>query len=95
METNTSINDVLEVNDKIQIILRQTNYTEEEANEKLKKYDFDHLRVIKSYFGITEKKAPLVKSVNQEIYRQLRQNLDSSIRDYKIRVENGSAKKLF
>ena len=95
METEGSMNGVLEINEKIQIILRQTNYTQEEAIEKLQQFNYDHLRVIKSYFGIAEKKAPLIKSVNQEIYKQLRQNLDGSMRDYKTRVENGTAKKLF
>ena len=32
--------------------------------------------------GITEKKAPPVKSINQEIYRQLRYKMNDSIRDY-------------
>jgi hypothetical protein len=38
--------------------------------------------------GITEKKIPPIKSVNQEIYKQLRYKLDSSMREYNIRKEN-------
>ena len=84
-----------EINNQIQVILRQTNYSEEEAREKLKEHNYDHLKVIKSYLGLTEKKAPVEKkSVNQEIYRQLRHKLDSNMRDYNTRVEKGEVKKV-
>lgn len=84
-----------EINNQIQVILRQTNYSEEEAREKLKEHNYDHLKVIKSYLGLTEKKAPVEKkSVNQEIYRQLRHKLDSNMRDYNTRVEKAEVKKV-
>ena len=68
--------------EKISIIIRQTDYNELTAREKLSEYNGDHIRVIKSFMGITEKKAPPVKSINQEIYRQLRYKMNDSIRDY-------------
>lgn len=83
-----------EIDNKIQIILRQTDYNEEYAREKLKEHNYNEISVIKSYLGITEKKAPPVKSVNQEIYRQLRSRLDTNMRDYQVRVEKGEAKKI-
>lgn len=61
-----------EQKEKIQMILRQTNYTEEEAREKLKETNNEPLQVIKKYLGITEKKAPTARTKNQEIYRQIR-----------------------
>ena len=62
-----------ETNDeKIQMILRQTDYSEEEANTKLQDHNGDPIQVIKEYLGITEKKAPMAKTKNQEIYRQIR-----------------------
>jgi lysyl-tRNA synthetase class II len=78
-----------DITNKIQVILRQTDYSEEVAREKLKESNFDHILVIKSFMGITEKKEPPIKSVNQEIYKQLRYKLDSSMREYNIRKENG------
>jgi hypothetical protein len=60
---------------KIQIIVLQTDYTEEEARTKLSEFGQDHMKVIRSYLGITEKKAPPFKSVNQEIYKQIRERL--------------------
>ena len=83
-----------QIDDKVQIILRQTDYSEDVAREKLKEYNFNEINVIKAYFGISEKKQPELKSINQEIYKQIRYKLDSNMRDYNIRVENGEAKKL-
>jgi hypothetical protein len=44
--------------------------------------------------GVTEKKTAPVKSLNQEIYKQLRYRLDSNMRNYQERVEKGEARKL-
>ena len=57
--------------------------------EKLKESNFDHISVIKSFLGITEKKALPIKSKNQEIYKQLRYKLDSSMREFNSKKENG------
>jgi hypothetical protein len=72
-----------EIDEKISVIMRQTDYDEKTANEKLIDHCYDHIKVIKTYLGITEKKAPVgQKSVNQEIYKQLRHKLDSSMKSY-------------
>ena len=64
----------MDLAEKIQIILRQTNLTEEQALSKMSEHNEDHMKVIREYLGITEKKAPQqIKSVNQEIYRQFRE----------------------
>ncbi len=94
MSDNISLVETDQIEEKIQKILRQTNYTSELALEKLKENNYDEISTIKSYFGITEKKEPQIKSVNQEIYRQLRNKLDSNMRDYSVRVEKGEAKKI-
>ena len=66
----------------IQIILRQTDYTEETAREKLIENGGNHILVIKKYMGLDNKKQEPVKSLNQEIYKQLRYKLDSSMKEY-------------
>lgn len=84
-----------QIDSKIQIILRQTDYTVEQAREKLGDFNFDEMAVIRDYFGITKKKEPeKLKSVNQAIYRQLRTHLDGAMRDYRERVDKGEAKKI-
>jgi hypothetical protein len=81
--------------EKVQIVIRQTSYTEEEAHEKLKHHNYDEIAVIKEYLGIKKNKVPTnTKSLNQEIYRQLRYRLDSNMRDYNTRVEKGEARKI-
>ena len=68
--------------DKIAIITSQTNYTQEEAKYKLSECNGDHIKVIKNFMGIEDKKEKRLVSVNQEIYRQLRHKMDDSVRDY-------------
>jgi len=92
MADNICLVETDQIDDKIQKILRQTDYTEELAREKLKHYSFDEIAVIRSYLGITEKKPCQIKSVNQEIYKQLRSKLDSNMRNYQVRVDKGEAK---
>ena len=94
MADNISFIETDDITNKVQIILRQTDLTEEVAREKLKEANFDHILVIKNFLGITEKKALPIKSKNQEIYKQLRYKLDSNMRNYKERVERGEAKKI-
>jgi hypothetical protein len=94
MSDNISLVETEQIDDKIQKVLRQTDYTYEEAREKLKQHNFDELATIRAYFGIPEKKTQEVKSINQEIYKQLRKKLDSNMKDYQVRVEKGEVKKI-
>ena len=91
---NISLVETDQIDSKVQMILRQTDYTEEKAIEKLKQFDYNEISVIKDYFGITEKKAPEIKSVNQAIYKQLRGHLDGAMKNYRERVDKGEVKKI-
>jgi len=82
------------IDEKVQLIMRQTDYTEEIAVIKLRENNFDEMATIKRYLGIQEKKQEPIKSVNQEIYKQLRYRLDSNMRNYHERVEKGEVKKV-
>ena len=94
MSDNISLVETDQIDEKIQKIMRQTDYSENVAREKLKEYNFDEIATIKAYLGITEKKALPVKSVNQEIYKHLRSRLNSNMKDYQSRVEKGEVKKI-
>jgi hypothetical protein len=83
-----------DIDDKVQIILRQTDYSEEQAREKLLEFNYDEVLVIKSYFGISDRKKQSVNSINQAIYKQLRSHLDCAMKDYRDRVDKGEAKKI-
>lgn len=68
----------------VEKVMSQTNYTKEQALEKLKLFNCDYMRVLRDYMGIPEKKdSPNIKSVNQEIYKQIRLKLDNSMREYR------------
>lgn len=70
----------------IQKIMAQTTYNEEQAKEKLRHFQGDFMKVLKDYMGIkmdSNEKEKKVKSVNQEIYRQIRHTLDSSMKEYR------------
>jgi hypothetical protein len=83
------------IDDKVNMIIRQTDYTEEKAIEKLRQFGFNEISVIKDYMGITEKKAPVkIASVNQAIYKQLRTYLNGAMSDYHERVDKGEVTKI-
>tara|TARA_B100000674_G_C37765144_1_gene879855 strand:+ start:343 stop:609 length:267 start_codon:yes stop_codon:yes gene_type:complete len=74
----------------IPIVCSQTNYTKEEAENKLEKWNGDYIKVIKEYlnpnFEKEIKKEP-VKSVNQQIMTEIRNFCDKQMSDYQKRKE--------
>lgn len=69
----------------IQKIMAQTTYTEDQAKEKLRYFEGDFMKVLKDYMGIKveAKSKSAIKSINQEIYRQIRHTLDNSMKEYR------------
>ena len=76
-----------DIMENVNMIRRQTDYDEATARAKLLALDNDPIKVIRAFMGITEKKAPEIKSVNQEIYKQIRFKLNDSMRDYNSKQE--------
>ena len=92
---NITLVETEQINGKIQIIIRQTDYNEEKAREKLGEFNYDEIAVIRDYFGISNKKTEEpIKSVNQSIYKNIRGHLDGAMRNYRERVDNGEVKKI-
>jgi hypothetical protein len=84
-----------QIDAKVQIILRQTDYTSDQAKEKLQEFNFNEEEVIRDYFGVSKKTTQQkITSVNQTIYKQLRGYLDGAMKNYRERVNNGEAKKI-
>ena len=81
MSDNINFYNEGDIESNIAKVTTQTNYTPEQAREKLMLYNCDVVTVIKDYLGIKPVKKQL-KSVNQETYKQLRSTLDSSMREY-------------
>jgi hypothetical protein len=92
MTDNISLIENNELEDKIQIIMRQTDYNKDKAKEKLLEFNCDHLEVIRSFLGVSKKGSQPIRSVNQEIYKQIRYRLDTSMREYNERKERDETK---
>jgi hypothetical protein len=72
-------NDAL--SEKMGIVSRQTDYDDETIKQKLIEYNYDHMRIIKEYMGLDKKANKQQEkslSLNQQIYKQIRQKLDVS-----------------
>lgn len=68
----------------IKHIMTQTTYSEEEARKKLLEFNGDFMKVLKNFMGIPDKKENnQIKSVNQEIYKQIRKSLDQTMKEYR------------
>jgi len=92
---NISLIETEELNTKIQIILRQTDYTLDTAILQLKKHNYNEVLVIKKYLGIPDKiEENKIVSLNQEIYKQLRYKLNSNMEDYNNIVQKGLVSKI-
>jgi len=74
----------------IKLIKNQTNYTDEEALEKLKIWNNDYLSVIKEYLNPEfkkNKKEEKKKSTNQMMMTEIRNFMDKSSKSY-ISIKN-------
>ena len=71
---------------KIHQISNQTTYSRELILQKLEEHNGDVISIIREYMGVkpkVEKKVVHQKSVNQEIYRQIRMTFDDGMRKYR------------
>tara|TARA_B100000282_G_C31734959_1_gene492929 strand:- start:2164 stop:2550 length:387 start_codon:yes stop_codon:yes gene_type:complete len=64
------------------VVMRQTDYSEEKALEKLKEHDMVALTVIKEYMGIPLKKQKKDLTANQAVFREFRTFLDDACSNY-------------
>lgn len=72
--SNCNIENNIPESNYIDIIISQTDYTREIAEEKLKLFNNDYMLVIKDYLGIGNKKEKSI-TLNQQIYKEIRNYL--------------------
>ena len=84
--SNNMNNDMKEVNEKVDIIVNQTNYTRDEAERELEHHKNDEVLVIRHYLrGSTvgkdkskdDKTSKQVASKNQLVYSEIRKFMDA------------------
>tara|TARA_Y200000002_G_scaffold349835_1_gene326779 strand:- start:32718 stop:32984 length:267 start_codon:yes stop_codon:yes gene_type:complete len=64
------------IQERIEILKRQTSYSHEQAEEALKNNNYDTMACIREYLEVPQKKEdPTKKSINQQIYKELRNQL--------------------
>ena len=69
------------------MIMRQTDYTAEIALENMAEYHQDPVAVIREYLGrdlpANFKKEPPLKTINQQIYQEIRHLMDDAATTYR------------
>jgi len=71
------------MDENIGIIMRQTDYTEIEIKEKLITFNNNVVDIIEAYMGIKKPLPEVMKSVNQEKYKQFRKLMDDGSDTYR------------
>lgn len=71
----------------IQVICRQTELTTDEARELLEKEQYNYMKVLNDYFGVKESKKEISTSVNQQIYGEIRNLMDTGSKSYRMKQE--------
>ena len=79
----------MELEEQIELIMRQTNYTKETAEQKLKDHTGDILNVIREYMGPSRVIKPCsnMRSVNQQIYKEIRGMMDDASKAHEAKKE--------
>ena len=87
--TRENIVKILEEKEKkvLEVVLRQTNLQEQEAKKMLEEHDYDPILVIKKHFGIKEKKEEKKISINQGVYKGIREMMDEASKKYRLTKE--------
>ena len=82
----------LNIKNLVDVVLRQTDYTEEKAIEKLKEHNNDIIAIVREYMcGSAIKKPQTIdtsnKSTNQQIYGEIRNLMDDAAKTYKAKKD--------
>ena len=76
--------------EQINMIMRQTDYTKEISEQKLKEHNNDIMSVMREYMGpskIGSKPASSKFSVNQQIFKEIRGMMDDASKTYQNKKE--------
>ena len=75
--------------DKIELIMRQTDYDKTTAEQKLIAHNNDTTQVIREYLNPNKinKICTTKRSVNQQIYKEIRGMMDDAAKTYLIKTQ--------
>ena len=72
----------------IDVIIRQTDYTEEKAIEKLTEHKNDVLAIVREYMGVVKpptRNEVVKSSMNQQIFSEIRNLMDDAAKTYQAK----------
>tara|TARA_Y100000389_G_C16972530_1_gene276391 strand:- start:19 stop:405 length:387 start_codon:yes stop_codon:yes gene_type:complete len=72
--------------ESVNMICRQTDYSEDEAKERLEKYNYNYQLVLNDFFNIKENPKEN-KTTNQSIYGEIRNLMDTGARKFREQQE--------
>ena len=76
----------------IEMVLRQTHYTYEEASDKLAACNDNYITVIRDFLGIKKVEEKKITSINQGIYTEIRGLMDTAAQKYRREQEREQKK---
>lgn len=80
----------MDENEEINMIMRQTDYTKEKSEEKLKQHNNNVMDVIREYmlpFNNVKRPVSSKFSVNQQVFKEIRYMMDNASKTYEIKKE--------
>jgi len=79
----------MDMDEQLNMIMRQTDYSKETAEQKLKEHTGDMVSVIREYNGPSRINKPCATkfSVNQQIYKEIRNMMDDAAKTYQLKKE--------
>ena len=84
------MSEIANVDEDIKIIISQTNYDKEKAEEKYNQWNGDYISVIKEYLNPNfqnKKQSTKKTTVNQKMMTEIRNFCDKQMSDYQKRKE--------
>lgn len=71
----------------VQVIMRQTEYNEIEAEVKLIESDYNVMVVLNNYHGVVQKEKEHPPTTNQQIYGEIRNLMDTGAKSFRLEQE--------
>ncbi len=73
--------------ESVNMICRQTELSNDEAKKQLEDVNYDYMKVLNKYFGVTEKQKEEKGSTNQQIYGEIRNLMDTGAKNFRLERE--------
>jgi hypothetical protein len=70
----------------VEIVLRQTTLSRDEVIERLEKNENNYVKVIEEFMGINKNKQKNNLTLNQQIYKEIRNVMDNASNNFRNNV---------